>query len=123
MRATGALSVCPNCKKQQPFFERMLYCSFCGSLYPELEQKNALQRLKQTRVVVKWLWGHAIAGTLFFWFILGPALQTMVTRGVVSKEAAGRISLVFFMTFLVLLFWNPVGRWRARKLYPEQTEQ
>lgn len=112
-----AFSTCQSCSKSQPFVERMMYCSFCGTHYTESEMFNALQRSRQDRVVFKWSLGYWIGGFLTVFFIL-PLLMLKFVPDLQTRASIGNLAV---MAWLFLSMTRPFAREHAKKLHPEKS--
>lgn len=111
------LITCRSCKKSQPFMERMLYCSFCGTRYSDLETFNASQRIKQATLKLKYRVGYILGGLLIL------ALTPPIMKNFAELPVAQLISSFLFLGLTLIIFANPFAHTHAQRLYPEKSTE
>ncbi len=112
-----ALSNCHSCKKAQPFLERMMYCSFCGTHYMDIEMFNAEQRVKQDKVLNSWQSGYVIGGMIFLFVVLPLILKSLIKEEMIHNN----IAMLALFIWTVLVIKKPFAQAHAQKLYPEKS--
>jgi hypothetical protein len=112
---------CENCKKTTFFQERMIYCTFCGTKFEDLEIYNASQKSNQTVLIGKtrlwFLWG----GMILLLFLISPLLSQLVTEKVISQAQGSAFYLVAFIFWVFISIKMPFIRGLAKKRYPEKS--
>lgn len=114
-----AQSTCHSCNKTQPFLERMMYCSFCGTHYTEMDMFNASQRAKQDVIIQRYAKAYFWGGLFLGLFISPPLLVKFV------HDVSSRQNLAFLIIMAIVILWSkrPFAEAHAKKRYPEKSAE